>query len=194
MGDRSRHDIAVYHLCVSQDIPVCYSKILDVCIVTESKKHGQLQESLFLPEKEKEGEKAQRKREIKLPQITHQLRDVNILVWYLFSFTHTYTGLHIYGYWPRYDFCLQSWICNVHTTLLTCLFFFCVCLQSCPTLCNPMDCSSPASFVHGILQARILEWLAISHSRGSSRPRDQTISLMSPALAGGFFTTDFTFS
>lgn len=80
MGDRSRHDIAVYHLCVSQDIPVCYSKILDVCIVTESKKHGQLQESLFLPEKEKEGEKAQRKREIKLPQITHQLRDVNILV------------------------------------------------------------------------------------------------------------------
>ena len=44
--------------------------------------------------------------------------------------------------------------------------------QSCPTLCNPMDCSLPGSSVHGILQARILEWVAISFSRGSSRPRD----------------------
>ena len=47
-------------------------------------------------------------------------------------------------------------------------------LQSCPTLCDPMDCSSPGSFVHGILQARILEWVAISFSRGSSPPRDRT--------------------
>ena len=46
--------------------------------------------------------------------------------------------------------------------------------QSCPTLCNPVDCSLPGSSVHGILQARILEWVAISFSRGSSRPRDQT--------------------
>ena len=46
--------------------------------------------------------------------------------------------------------------------------------QSCPTLCNPMDCSLPGSSVHGILQARILEWVAISFSRGSSRPRDRT--------------------
>ena len=45
----------------------------------------------------------------------------------------------------------------------------------CPTLCNPMDkCSPPGSSVHGILQARMLEWVAISFSRGSSRPRDQT--------------------
>ena len=43
-----------------------------------------------------------------------------------------------------------------------------------PTLCNPMDCSPPGSSVHGILQARILEWVAISFSRGSSQPRDQT--------------------
>ena len=41
-----------------------------------------------------------------------------------------------------------------------------------PTLCNPMDCSLPGSSVHGILQARILEWAAISFSRGSSQPRD----------------------
>ena len=46
--------------------------------------------------------------------------------------------------------------------------------QSCPTLCNPMDCSPPGSSIHGILQARILEWVAISSSRGSSRPRDRT--------------------
>ena len=44
--------------------------------------------------------------------------------------------------------------------------------QSCPTLCDPMDCSPPGSSVHGILQGRILEWGAISFSKGSSRPRD----------------------
>ena len=47
-------------------------------------------------------------------------------------------------------------------------------LQSCPTLCVPMDCSLPVSSVHGILQARILEWVAIRFSRGSSWPRDWT--------------------
>ena len=46
--------------------------------------------------------------------------------------------------------------------------------QSCLTLCDPMDCSLPAFSVHGILQARILEWVTISFSRGSSQPRDQT--------------------
>ena len=53
----------------------------------------------------------------------------------------------------------------------------CLCaksLQLCPTLCNLMDCSPPGSYVHGILQARILEWVAISFSRESSRPRDRT--------------------
>ena len=46
--------------------------------------------------------------------------------------------------------------------------------QSCPTLCDPMGCSPPGSSVQGISQARILEWVAISFSRGSSQPRDQT--------------------
>ena len=45
----------------------------------------------------------------------------------------------------------------------------------CPTLCNPMDCSLPGSSVHGILQARILEWVAIAFSRGSFWPRDQIL-------------------
>ena len=44
--------------------------------------------------------------------------------------------------------------------------------QSCPTLCNPMDCSPLCSSVHGILQARLLEWVAIPCSRGTSWPRD----------------------
>ena len=46
--------------------------------------------------------------------------------------------------------------------------------QSCPTLCDPMDCSLPRSSVHGIFQARVLEWVVISFARGSSKPRDWT--------------------
>ena len=46
-------------------------------------------------------------------------------------------------------------------------------LQSCPTLCDPVDCSPPASSVHRIFQAWTLEWVAISYSRGSSWPRGQ---------------------
>ena len=46
--------------------------------------------------------------------------------------------------------------------------------HSCPTLCDPMDCSLPGSSIHGIFQARVLEWIAISFSRRSSRSRDWT--------------------
>ena len=46
--------------------------------------------------------------------------------------------------------------------------------QSGPTLCDPVDCSLPGSSLHGVLQSRILEWVAISFSRGSSQPRDGT--------------------
>ena len=49
-----------------------------------------------------------------------------------------------------------------------------VCARSCPTLCNHMDCSQPGCSVHGISQARILEWVAMPSSRGSSQPRDWT--------------------
>ena len=49
---------------------------------------------------------------------------------------------------------------------------WCLVIQLCLTLCNPMDCSPLGSSVHGVLQARIPEWVAISSSRGSSRPRD----------------------
>ena len=67
----------------------------------------------------------------------------------------------------------------------------CVCaklLQSCPTLCNTMDCSPPGSSVHWILQARILEWFAMPFSRGTSWPRDGTcISFVSCVCSQVFF-------
>ena len=45
--------------------------------------------------------------------------------------------------------------------------------QSCPALYDPMDCSLPDSSVHGIFQARVLEWIAISFSKGSSQPEEK---------------------
>ena len=57
--------------------------------------------------------------------------------------------------------------------------------QSCLTLCDPMDCSLPGSCVHGIFQARVLEWVALSFFRGSSWPRDQTLV---SCIAGRHFT------
>ena len=65
----------------------------------------------------------------------------------------------------------------------------CLVAQLCPTLCDSMDCSPPGSSVHEIFQIRILEWVAISYSRGPSQLRIKPASLASPALAGGFFTT-----
>ena len=61
--------------------------------------------------------------------------------------------------------------------------------QSCPILCDPMDCSPPGFSVHGIRQARILEWVAISFSRGSSQPRDwHRDGTWVTHIAGRFFT------
>ena len=77
------------------------------------------------------------------------------------------------------------WKCRIHTlrvipgwwvhplggyTLWVAWVCTCSVAKWCPTLCDPVDCSPPGSSVHGILQARILEWVAISYSRGSSRP------------------------
>ena len=67
----------------------------------------------------------------------------------------------------------------------------CVCVcgraQSCLTLCDSMDCNPPGSSVHGIFQAKILEWVVISSSGGSSWPK---MELKSPALPGGIFTAE----
>ena len=74
-----------------------------------------------------------------------------------------------------------------HVDML-CISELCTCMlvtQSCLPLYNPMDCSSPGSSVHGILQARILEWVVVPFSRGSSSPRNRTQVFR---IAGRFFT------
>ena len=69
----------------------------------------------------------------------------------------------------------------MYTLLCMCVYLV---IQSCPTLCDPVDCA-PGSFIHGILQVRILEWVAISFSRGSTQPRDRTLA---SCIASKFFT------
>ena len=78
---------------------------------------------------------------------------------------HTYTCTPASDQLPGNWGALKSHLCVLVT-------------QLCPTLCDPTNCSPPGSSVHGILQARILEWIAISFSRGSSWSRDQTPGLL----------------
>ena len=73
--------------------------------------------------------------------------------------------------------------------------YVCMCaklLELCLTLCNPMDCSLSGSPIHGILQVRILEWVAMSSSRALPDSGIEPASLMSLASADGFFTTSAT--
>ena len=75
---------------------------------------------------------------------------------------------------------LREWLLNTHScqNSLNCVLV----TQLCPTLCVPMDCSPPGFSVHGILQAKILEWVVIPFSRGSPQPRDRTLV---PTLQAG---------
>ena len=73
---------------------------------------------------------------------------------------------------------------NIHLLLLACVLV----AQSRLTLCNPIDCSPGSSSVHGIFQASILEWVAISFSRGPFRPKDWTHVSCVSYTAGRFFT------
>ena len=75
---------------------------------------------------------------------------------------------------------------QLHWSLCACAFLV---AKWCPTPCDPMICSLP-DCVHGIFQARILEWVAISSSRGSFQPRIKPTSPVAPALAGRFFTIE----
>ena len=79
--------------------------------------------------------------------------------------------------WKSVSTFIQHWSMCMHACMLSQL-------QSCPSLCDPMDCSLPGFSVRGILQARVLEWVAMPSFRESSRLKDQ-----SHILAGGFFTT-----
>ena len=84
-----------------------------------------------------------------------------------------------------------TWLCLLFS-IPSCTSVSAKLLQSCLTLCDHMDSSPPGSSVHGILLARILEWVAMPSSRGSSCPQDRTWVFMSTALVGGFFTTNST--
>ena len=77
-----------------------------------------------------------------------------------------------------------TWLSDQHTHVD--LKYSCVCIsRSVMSDCDPMDCSPPGSSAHGILQARILEWVAMPFTRGSSQSRDQT---RVSSIAGRFFT------
>ena len=78
--------------------------------------------------------------------------------------------------------CIVSWIISPPPTFIS---LWHVCVLGRVWLCDPTDCSPPGSSVHGIFQAKIQEWIAISFSRGSSRPRDPT---WVSGTAGSFFT------
>ena len=82
--------------------------------------------------------------------------------------------------------CKQTWRGRWKKGIHTEHLFVCALVaQSCPALCDPVDCSPAGSSVHGILQARILEWVAILFPGGSSWPRDRTLF---SCIAGRFFT------
>ena len=104
-------------------------------------------------------------------------------------------NLQSYNHWtttislPKTLWCIKlkrqfnsNFTSRMRAKLLQCVWFF----------CDTMDCSPPGSSVREILQARILEWVSMPSSRGSSQPRDQTLSLMSPASAVRFFNTSTT--
>ena len=81
-----------------------------------------------------------------------------------------------------------------HWTEMNCACV-CVCaklLQLCPTVCDSMDCNLPGSSVHGILQARILEWVAMPFSGDLPDPGIEPVFLTSSAFAEGFFTASAT--
>ena len=107
----------------------------------------------------------------------------------LWSSSHTST-------WPlekTIALTTQTFVSKVISLLFNMLSRFviaCLHAQSCQTLCGPLNCSQPGSSVHGIFQARLLEWVAISYSRKFSWSRDQTHE--SPALVGRFFTIGAT--
>ena len=97
---------------------------------------------------------------------------------YIYIHTHTHTYTHV-------GFPSDS-VIEAYVRIGTCIVKGKVKVaQSCLTLCDPMDCSPPGSSIHGILQARRLEWVAVPFSRGSSQPRHETQVLHT---AGRFFT------
>ena len=97
---------------------------------------------------------------------------ISLIRSHLFIFTFISIVLvDLRKYW---DNLCQCYLLGVSYCHVLCACMRAKLLQSCLTLCNRMRCSPPTSSVHGVLQARILEWVAVSFSRGSSQPRDKT--------------------
>ena len=97
-----------------------------------------------------------------------------------------HTGRHLLT--VPYFMKVNIWTSSLWTKSIRTLSFCCrLVALSCLTLWNTMDCRPPGSSVYAISQARLLEWVVIFFSRGSSRPRDWT---QGSCLAGGFFTTE----
>ena len=93
-----------------------------------------------------------------------------------------------FNYWPWGSY-LSSQNLSDSICKLGIIMWKCEVAQLCPTLCYPMDCSLPGSSLHGILQARVLEWGAISFSRGSSRCRDRTQVSSTPGRCFNLWAT-----
>ena len=113
--------------------------------------------------------------------ITHQQRSVSCSLCMLMLagtqtdvHTHTFISMVIQKHFLQTGHTLISYTWKDHPNLKPPRPSICSAAQSCPTLCSPTGCSLPGSSVHGILQARILERVAISFSRGSSQLRDWT--------------------
>ena len=100
-------------------------------------------------------------------------------------------GRQINKYLSSHHFLTTALICSVCVCVCVCVCASSV-IQSCLTLCDPMDCSPPGSSVYGVLQARTLELVAISSSRKSSRLRDQTLVSCVSCTVGRFFSTRAT--
>ena len=86
-----------------------------------------------------------------------------------------HNGIALLYTWNEHNIVNQLTVfLNIYNIIVNTENLLCLVTQSYPTLCDPMDCSPAGSSVHGILQARILEWVAISFSRASSQTRDRT--------------------
>ena len=128
-----------------------------------------------------------------LQEFTQQQQ--KILYEHIRMFVSSWWGTKETGVWRLREYIKFFWIFVIGQLHVWSVHVACSCFswsgsgglvsKSCPTLCEPMGCSPPGSSVHGILQARILAWVDLSSSKGSSWPRDGTpIS----CRAGGFFT------
>ena len=105
---------------------------------------------------------------------------------FLNSLVSSHFRFHIYGMSQCFSFSI--WLTSLNMTLSVCVHA--KSLQSCLTLCDLVNCSPPGSSVPGILQARILEWVAMHSFRGPSQSRDQTHISCSSCITGRFFTTE----